>query len=437
MSRGLCVVAETAWSRSAFARKRPRALASSVKNLPASLSASSTLGLPWHSKRWLSGAGPTTSSEAFELPDWARARILRGAQQLPAALQKANEVLDTVSPDSSAYVRAAREAGRLDSLCEMHRKLESSQELVKTLQQEVEAYRDEPEFADLAREELAAAEEAQQDIEQSLVAGLLPRESDDDANAIIEVRPGVGGSEASIFAEEIYTMYQRMAGLKEWQWETLTERYKDHGLREGVALVSGEGAYGCLKFESGVHRVQRVPATESSGRIHTSTVTVVVLPEVDEADVELNPADLRIDVFRASGAGGQHVNTTESAVRITHVPSGLTVSIQDERSQHQNRAKAMKIIAARVKALVKEEEQQKQQGLRKDLVATGDRSEKIRTYNYARDQCVDHRVSGAEVRGLDNMLKGTMDLDRNIWGPLRVQSVLTRLEEEADSSPDT
>ncbi|GBG33174.1 Peptide chain release factor 1 [Hondaea fermentalgiana] len=349
------------------------------------------------------------------LPDWARARVLQGATRLEAALEKANADLETLTPGSAAYARTAREAGRLDTLCEAHRQMQSAEALAQSLRQDIDAFEDEDrELAALAREELESALALARAAEDDLVAGLLPRDEDEDANAIVEVRPGVGGDEAALFAEEIFTMYERLAGAKQWQWETMAKRYKDQGLREGLALVSGEGAFGRLKFESGVHRVQRVPSTESSGRVHTSTVMVLVLPEVDETEVQLDPSEVRVEVFRASGAGGQHVNTTESAVRVIHEPTGLTVSIQDERSQHMNKSKAMKILLARVQAQVQEEERRKKQDMRADLLVTGDRSEKIRTYNYARDQCVDHRVGGSGIRGLTDLLHGSLELERSI-----------------------
>jgi len=271
------------------------------------------------------------------------------------------------------------------------------------------------------------------DLEMELLEQAAQQDEKDIKAAVVEVRPGAGGDESAFFADEIFSMYEKLCSILGWKWETLSKRSKDPGLREGIAIVnavrggaSSISPYGCLKFEAGVHRVQRVPATEKAGRVHTSTAVVLVLPEAEENDVEINESEIKTESFRAGGKGGQHVNKTESAVRLTHVPTGIVVAIQDERSQHQNKSKAMMILRARVKALKEEEDQKRAHELRSSIVKTGDRSEKIRTYNFGRDQCIDHRI-GVSIFGLEGLLNGSRDIEE-FWDVLRTKDLVEKIE---------
>lgn len=245
-------------------------------------------------------------------------------------------------------------------------------------------------------------------LEQRLKILLLPKDPNDEKNVILEIRAGTGGEEAALFAADLFRMYTRYAERQGWKTEVLNANYTDiGGFKELICLIQGKGAYSYFKFESGVHRVQRIPTTESGGRIHTSAATVAVLPEAEDVDVAIDPNDLRIDVFCASGHGGQSVNTTQSAVRITHIPSGIVVSMQDEKSQHKNKDKAMKVLRARLLDRAQEEHQQKMSDTRKSMVGTGDRSERIRTYNFPQNRVTDHRI-GLTLHRLDGVLEGDL-----------------------------
>ncbi len=263
-----------------------------------------------------------------------------------------------------------------------------------------------PELRALAEEERASLKDRFAHLEHDLQLKLLPKDAADNSSAIVEVRAGTGGDEAALFAGDLLRMYQRYAHLQGWRTEILSQSESDlGGIKEAVMEVAGQGAYAKLKFESGVHRVQRVPVTEGGGRIHTSAATVAVLPEPEDVDVQFDEKDLRIDVYRASGAGGQHVNKTESAVRITHLPSGIVVSQQDEKSQHKNRAKAMKILKAKLFDAERERQASARAAERKDLVGSGDRSERIRTYNFPQGRVTDHRIN-LTLYKLDRILSG-------------------------------
>ena len=266
-----------------------------------------------------------------------------------------------------------------------------------------------PDMLELAQMELEESKEKKAQLEQQLKLLLLPTDPNDKKNVLLEIRAGTGGEEAALFAGDLFKMYSRYAEAKHWRTEIMDANYTDiGGFKEVVLLVEGKGAYSRLKFESGVHRVQRVPSTESSGRIHTSAATVAVLPEAEEVEVEINPNDIRIDLFCATGPGGQCVNTTQSAVRITHIPTGIVVSCQDEKSHIKNKAKGMRVLRARVLEKMQEEAQSKEASARKSMVGSGDRSERIRTYNFPERRITDHRI-GLTLHKLDQVLEGELD----------------------------
>ena len=274
---------------------------------------------------------------------------------------------------------------------------------------EAEAMLGDPEFKDLAESELYGLKERLPALQMEIRLSLLPRDEADARSAILEVRPAAGGDEAGLFAAELFGMYQKYAALKGWRTEVLEYDVTElGGVKQAVAEITGRNVFARFKYESGVHRVQRVPSTESQGRIHTSTVTVAVLPEAEEVDVEVNEGDLRIDVYRASGAGGQHVNKTESAVRITHLPTGVVVAMQEERSQHKNRAKAMKILRSRLFDAQRMSVDATRAADRKSQVGTGDRSERIRTYNFPQGRVSDHRI-GLTLHSIERVMAGDLD----------------------------
>ncbi len=266
------------------------------------------------------------------------------------------------------------------------------------------------EMRELAREELPGAKAEVERLELALQKLLLPKDPNDERNVYLEIRAGTGGDEAAIFAGDLFRMYSKYADRNRWQVEIVSESAGEHGgYKEVIARIIGQGVYSRLKFESGAHRVQRVPATESQGRVHTSAATVAILPEADEvADVDINPADLKVDTYRSSGAGGQHVNKTESAIRITHLPSGIVVECQDERSQHKNRAKAMSLLASKLLAAEQEKAHAAQAQERRLQVGTGDRSERIRTYNFPQGRLTDHRVN-LTLYSLNDIVEGDLD----------------------------
>ena len=282
---------------------------------------------------------------------------------------------------------------------------EEQQELTHMLEEESD-----PEMREMLRQEIEEYKEKIENLHQVLLAYLIPRNPDDDKNIILEIRAGAGGEEAALFGAVLMRMYTRFAERRRWKFSILSSNITDiGGVKEAVCEITGKGAYSLLKFESGVHRVQRVPATESGGRIHTSTATVAVLPEIDEIDdVAINPDEIRIDTFRASGHGGQYINMTDSAVRITHLPTGLVVSCQDEKSQLKNKEKAMQVLKSRLLAKMRSEQQSEYTENRRSLIGSGDRSEKIRTYNYPQDRVTDHRIN-LTVHNIDKFVDGDMD----------------------------
>lgn len=266
------------------------------------------------------------------------------------------------------------------------------------------------EIREMANEEKKTATKQIEQLEIDLQKLLLPKDPHDHSNIFLEIRAGTGGDEAAIFAGDLFRMYLRFAELNKWQVETISQNLGEHGgYREVIARIIGDGAYSKLKFESGAHRVQRVPETESQGRVHTSAATVAIMPEADELEaININPADLRVDTYRASGAGGQHVNKTDSAVRLTHIPTGTVVECQDERSQHKNKARAMSLLQARIMATEAEKQRSEQAQARKSLVGSGDRSERIRTYNFPQGRVTDHRIN-LTLYKLDDFIQGDLN----------------------------
>ena len=315
----------------------------------------------------------------------------------------------SVISDNALYRTLMKEYKTLTPLVETYRdyqKAAADREEARSLLEEGGLDRD---FKEMVEEELHAAGEREQAAAEALKILLLPKDPNDERNVIMEIRGGAGGEEAALFARSLLRMYSMYAERCRWKVEVLSLNETElGGVKEVSFSVAGEGAYSKLKFESGVHRVQRVPETETQGRIHTSTVTVAVLPEAEEVEVEIAPEDLKIDVFRASGAGGQHVNKTESAIRMTHLPTGIVVECQDERSQFKNREKALKILRSRVYEQKQREADEKLASQRRSQVGTGDRSERIRTYNYPQSRVTDHRI-GLTLYKLDAMLDGDLD----------------------------
>ncbi len=314
-----------------------------------------------------------------------------------------------VVSDMELYKKFMQEIKQLTPVVEKFREYKAAVAAENGAKEMLEDSSLDAEFREMAREEVEQAHENAERAEQELKVLLLPRDPNDDRNVIVEIRGGAGGDEASLFANSLYRMYSMYAATKNWKSEILSANETEvGGFKEISFMISGEGAYSRFKFESGVHRVQRVPETESQGRIHTSTVTVAVLPEAEEVDIEINPADLQVDTFRSSGAGGQHINKTESAIRITHIPTGTVVECQDERSQHKNRDKAMKILRSRILEAEREKQANEIAGERRSQVGTGDRSERIRTYNYPQGRLTDHRI-GLTLYKLEAMLNGQLD----------------------------
>lgn len=313
-----------------------------------------------------------------------------------------------VAGDGRELARLGRELAELRPLSDAYR---SYRKILQELEENRELARDEkdPELRAMAKEEIARLSAEQERTEERIRILLLPKDPNDEKNILIEIRAGAGGEEAALFAAELFRAYSMYAAGKGWKVETLSHNETGiGGTREVIAMIEGKGAYSRLKYESGVHRVQRVPATEAGGRIHTSTVTVAVIPEAEEVDVRIHPDDLRVDVFRSSGPGGQSVNTTDSAVRITHIPSGLVVSCQDEKSQLKNKSKALKILRSRLYDLELEKQRSERADMRRSLVGTGDRSERIRTYNFPQNRVTDHRI-GLTVHQLSQVLDGGID----------------------------
>lgn len=309
--------------------------------------------------------------------------------------------------DRKSYASVAKEHSSLTAVVSTYREYKKVLEGIEegeTLQEDKD-----PDMRELAREELAQLRPRKEKLEAELEMLLLPKDPLDEKNIILEIRAGTGGDEAALFAADLFRMYVRYAEKVGWKVEVMSSNETElGGLKEMVALISGNKVYSFLKWESGVHRVQRVPETEAQGRIHTSAVTVAILAEAEDVDVDVNDGDLKIDTYRASGAGGQHVNTTDSAIRITHIPTGLVVTCQDERSQHKNKAKAMKILCSKLLEQQIEEQAREQSESRRAQVGSGDRSERIRTYNFPQNRLTDHRI-GLTLYKLDMIMDGEVD----------------------------
>jgi len=304
--------------------------------------------------------------------------------------------------------KVAKEYAELGKVVDLYRRLKKLEVEIKGSQGLI-VHEEDEEIKRLAKEELNRLVEEKARLEGDLKMALVPKDPNDEKNILLEIRAGTGGDEAGLFAADLFRMYAKFAEKHRWRMEVLSRHYTGvGGFKEMIALVEGKGAYSQLKFESGVHRVQRVPATESQGRIHTSTVTVAILPEAEEVDVQIDPNDLRIDIFRSSGPGGQSVNTTDSAVRITHLSTGMVVSCQDEKSQHKNKAKALKILRARLMDRARQEQRTEISEKRRSQVGTGERSERIRTYNFPQGRVTDHRI-GLTLYRLDSILEGELD----------------------------
>ena len=334
--------------------------------------------------------------------------VLDKLQSLSERLEEVTALLST--PESTADINRFRqlnqEHAELTPVVEAYRQYRQAESDLA----DAEDMLADPEMKDFAAEEIEAAKAKIETLDTELQKLLLPKDEDDGKNIFLEIRAGTGGDEAALFAADLLRMYTRYAERNRWQVEIVSANESDlGGYKEVIARIAGIGAYGRLKFESGGHRVQRVPATESQGRIHTSACTVAVMPEADELEeIQLNPAELRIDTFRASGAGGQHINKTDSAIRITHLPTGMVVECQDGRSQHANKAQAMKVLAARLNDKQKREAQAKEAAERKSLIGSGDRSERIRTYNYPQGRVTDHRIN-LTLHKLDFVMDGDME----------------------------
>ncbi len=319
--------------------------------------------------------------------------MLAKLEQLANRFVELDELLmcEGATANMDSYRKLTRERAELAPLVELFHQYEAAQGDMDAAQEMAQ----DPEMKEFAQDEIEAAKARLAELELDLQKMLLPKDVNDERNIFLEIRAGTGGDESALFAGDLLRMYTRFAERNRWQVEVVSESSSDlGGYREVIVRIIGNGVYSKLKFESGGHRVQRVPATETQGRIHTSACTVAVMPEADEVeDVNINPADLRIDTYRASGAGGQHINKTDSAVRLTHLPTGIVVECQDDRSQHKNKAQALKVLAARIKDVQLREQQSKEAATRKSLIGSGDRSERIRTYNFPQGRLTDHRIN--------------------------------------------
>ncbi|TKB45940.1 peptide chain release factor 1 [Thalassotalea mangrovi] len=335
-------------------------------------------------------------------------------QKLEGLVERFEEVQALLSDpevisDQEKFRALSKEFSQLEEVTKVFNEFKQAQDNLEMSQEMLKD--DDPDMREMAQEEFKTAKEAIENLTDQLQILLLPKDPNDDNNCFIEIRAGAGGDEAAIFAGDLYRMYTRYAEKQGWSTEVLNMSEGEHGgYKEIIVKLNGDSVYGQMKFESGGHRVQRVPETESQGRVHTSACTVVVMPEIPEAQaIEINKADLKVDTFRASGAGGQHVNKTDSAIRITHIPTGIVVECQDQRSQHKNRAQAMSVLQARLQQAEDEKRRSEEESSRRNLVASGDRSERIRTYNYPQGRMTDHRINLTLYR-LNEVIEGNLQL---------------------------
>jgi len=354
-------------------------------------------------------------------------------EKLEAVEKKFDEITEKLADpkvlkDQNLYKKLTIERSELEEIVNKYKKYKS---ILSNIEENKEILRtsSDRELIEMAKEEKYELEKEFKKIENELKMMLLPKDPDDVKNCVMEIRAGTGGLEAAIFAGDLFRMYSRFIEEKNWKTEELSVNPSEAGgFKEIIFLIEGKNAYGTLKYESGVHRVQRVPVTESGCRIHTSAASVAVLPEAEEVDVYIAPKDIKVDVFRSSGPGGQSVNTTDSAVRITHKPTGIVVSCQDEKSQHKNKAKALKVLRARLLDKAKEEKQQKIDKERRSQILTGDRSEKVRTYNFPQNRITDHRIN-LSLYKLDSVLNGEID---EIIENLKIADRTEKLNKELD-----
>ncbi|UCH47994.1 MAG: peptide chain release factor 1 [Betaproteobacteria bacterium] len=351
--------------------------------------------------------------------------------QLSARLEELNALLSSedATRDMDSYRQLTKEHADITPVVELYQQyLKCEQDIESALE-----LAGDPEMKELAEAEIAVGRENLQELETQLQRHLLPKDPNDEKNIFLEIRAGTGGDESALFAGDLFRMYSRFAERQRWDVDVVSQSLSElGGYKEIIAKITGSGAYSKLKFESGGHRVQRVPETEAQGRIHTSACTVAIMPEADAVeDVELNPADLRIDTFRASGAGGQHVNKTDSAVRVTHLPSGIVVECQDDRSQHKNKAQALSILAARIKDRQIREQQAEEAATRKTMIGSGDRSERIRTYNFPQGRVTDHRIN-LTLYKLPQVMEGDLDeLIEALVGEHQAEQLASLAEEAA------
>ena len=335
-------------------------------------------------------------------------------QKLEGLVERFEEVQALLSDpetiaDQEKFLALSKEFKRLEEVTSVFNKYQEAENDFATAEEMLKD--DDPDMREMAQEEFKGAKKALEEISDELQILLLPRDPNDDNNCFVEIRAGAGGDEAAIFTGDLYRMYSRFCEKQGWKIEVMNlSESEQGGFKEVIFKINGEGVYGQMKFESGGHRVQRVPETESQGRVHTSACTVVVMPEIPESEaIEINKADLKVDTFRASGAGGQHVNKTDSAIRITHIPTGVVVECQDQRSQHKNRAQAMSVLQARLQQAEDEKRRSEEESSRRNLVASGDRSERIRTYNYPQGRMTDHRINLTLYR-LNEVIEGNLQL---------------------------